>query len=390
MSSRWHAGERRCSIVEVKTRIGDVQATASDVRAEGPRPARVSARGRLGRRRRSPGSWSSPTRTAIATSFATTGDLRRGWPARTVRDAGAGSARPATSDAPAIARGFGGIWFVAVTRTPAARCRRGFARRRARRVRRLSADRIGVIDLVRRAATQALDRGPPGELRRLRREGAAVVRRLRPRARRAPRGAGRRADRAARRPPGPAAAARVVRPVQRRRSAPPSTPSSTAASNGWPSRSGRRSRGAGHGSASARTSSRTSRSTPTGRATRGYDQAELIARAAARHLGLPYAPLLARERATIAQFDLDRRDRAANVAGAFARAARAAAAATSAVAGSCSSTTSSRPARRWRPAPTPWSAPARSARPRSPWPASDERRRRPGAILDARRPAPGR
>jgi predicted amidophosphoribosyltransferase len=50
---------------------------------------------------------------------------------------------------------------------------------------------------------------------------------------------------------------------------------------------------------------------------RGYDQAELIARAAARHLGLPYAPLLARERATIAQFDLDRRDRAANVAGAF-------------------------------------------------------------------------
>lgn len=51
---------------------------------------------------------------------------------------------------------------------------------------------------------------------------------------------------------------------------------------------------------------------------RGYDQAELIARAAARHLGLPYAPLLARERATIAQFDLDRGDRAANVAGAFA------------------------------------------------------------------------
>ena len=51
---------------------------------------------------------------------------------------------------------------------------------------------------------------------------------------------------------------------------------------------------------------------------RGYDQAELIARAAARHLGFPYASLLARERATIAQFDLDRGDRAANVAGAFA------------------------------------------------------------------------
>jgi ComF family protein len=51
---------------------------------------------------------------------------------------------------------------------------------------------------------------------------------------------------------------------------------------------------------------------------RGYDQAELIARSAARHLGLPFAPLLARRRATIAQFDLDRRDRAANVEGAFA------------------------------------------------------------------------
>jgi predicted amidophosphoribosyltransferase len=52
--------------------------------------------------------------------------------------------------------------------------------------------------------------------------------------------------------------------------------------------------------------------------TRGYDQAELIARVAARHLRLPFAPLLSRDRATIAQFDLDRPDRAANVAGAFA------------------------------------------------------------------------
>jgi ComF family protein len=51
--------------------------------------------------------------------------------------------------------------------------------------------------------------------------------------------------------------------------------------------------------------------------TRGYDQAQLIARAAARHLGLPYATLVTRERATTAQFDLDRGDRAANVAGAF-------------------------------------------------------------------------
>jgi ComF family protein len=51
---------------------------------------------------------------------------------------------------------------------------------------------------------------------------------------------------------------------------------------------------------------------------RGYDQAELIARSAARHLSLPFAPLLVRRRATIAQFDLDRRDRAANVEDAFA------------------------------------------------------------------------
>jgi ComF family protein len=51
---------------------------------------------------------------------------------------------------------------------------------------------------------------------------------------------------------------------------------------------------------------------------RGYDQAELIARVGARHLGLPHAPLLARRRATAAQFDLDRGDRAANVEGAFA------------------------------------------------------------------------
>ena len=51
---------------------------------------------------------------------------------------------------------------------------------------------------------------------------------------------------------------------------------------------------------------------------RGYDQAELIARVAARDLGLPFLPSLRRARATIAQFDLDRRDRARNVRGAFA------------------------------------------------------------------------
>lgn len=50
---------------------------------------------------------------------------------------------------------------------------------------------------------------------------------------------------------------------------------------------------------------------------RGYDQAELIARAAAAELGLPYAPILERARATVAQFDLDRATRATNVQGAF-------------------------------------------------------------------------
>ena len=50
---------------------------------------------------------------------------------------------------------------------------------------------------------------------------------------------------------------------------------------------------------------------------RGYDQAELIACAAAAELGLPYAAILERTRATVAQFDLDRATRATNVRGAF-------------------------------------------------------------------------
>ena len=50
---------------------------------------------------------------------------------------------------------------------------------------------------------------------------------------------------------------------------------------------------------------------------RGYDQAALIAQVAARHLDLPFDRVLARSRATIAQFDLDRASRATNVAGAF-------------------------------------------------------------------------
>ncbi len=51
---------------------------------------------------------------------------------------------------------------------------------------------------------------------------------------------------------------------------------------------------------------------------RGYDQAELIAAAAADALPMPWLPALDRSRATTAQYHLDRRHRAANVADAFA------------------------------------------------------------------------
>jgi ComF family protein len=51
---------------------------------------------------------------------------------------------------------------------------------------------------------------------------------------------------------------------------------------------------------------------------RGYDQAELLARAAAARLHLPMAAILERTRATTAQFDLDRARRGTNVIGAFA------------------------------------------------------------------------
>jgi ComF family protein len=50
---------------------------------------------------------------------------------------------------------------------------------------------------------------------------------------------------------------------------------------------------------------------------RGYDQARLIAAVAARHLALPTLVALERDRATVAQFELGRDARAANVAGAF-------------------------------------------------------------------------
>ena len=50
---------------------------------------------------------------------------------------------------------------------------------------------------------------------------------------------------------------------------------------------------------------------------RGYDQAALIAAAAAGRLGIPWHAALLRTRATTAQYHLDRRHRAANVAEAF-------------------------------------------------------------------------
>ena len=50
---------------------------------------------------------------------------------------------------------------------------------------------------------------------------------------------------------------------------------------------------------------------------RGYDQATLIAQVAGRELGIPLVRALERGRATVAQFELGRDERAANVAGAF-------------------------------------------------------------------------
>ena len=50
---------------------------------------------------------------------------------------------------------------------------------------------------------------------------------------------------------------------------------------------------------------------------RGYDQAALLASAAARRLGLPVVPALERLRATTAQAALDQAARAANLRGAF-------------------------------------------------------------------------
>ncbi len=56
---------------------------------------------------------------------------------------------------------------------------------------------------------------------------------------------------------------------------------------------------------------------PARRRERGYDQAELLAAAAADRLGLPVVTALERRRATVAQFELGRGERARNVAGAF-------------------------------------------------------------------------
>jgi ComF family protein len=51
---------------------------------------------------------------------------------------------------------------------------------------------------------------------------------------------------------------------------------------------------------------------------RGFDQAALIAEAAAKRLALPWLPAVVRTRATTAQYRLDRSHRATNVADAFA------------------------------------------------------------------------
>jgi ComF family protein len=56
---------------------------------------------------------------------------------------------------------------------------------------------------------------------------------------------------------------------------------------------------------------------PSRRRDRGYDQAELLARAMARRLGLPVAGCLERQQRTAAQHALGRRDRVGNIRGAF-------------------------------------------------------------------------
>jgi len=50
---------------------------------------------------------------------------------------------------------------------------------------------------------------------------------------------------------------------------------------------------------------------------RGYDQAALIAEAAASRLRMPFVHALERHRATVAQFELGRDERSSNVSGAF-------------------------------------------------------------------------
>jgi len=57
---------------------------------------------------------------------------------------------------------------------------------------------------------------------------------------------------------------------------------------------------------------------PERRRERGFDQAEVLARVAGRHLRLPVAPVLMRTQRTVAQHSLGRAERAHNVAGAFA------------------------------------------------------------------------
>jgi ComF family protein len=56
---------------------------------------------------------------------------------------------------------------------------------------------------------------------------------------------------------------------------------------------------------------------PTRRRERGFDQAELLARAMAARLGLPVLPCLVRQRRTTAQHSLGQVERAGNLAGVF-------------------------------------------------------------------------
>ena len=151
-----------------------------------------------------------------------------------------------------------------------------------------------VIDLVRAATTRALDVALPGNCVGCGGEGPPLCRP-------ASRPSTRRLDEPAGVPigmpadiPAPLLQVEWCAPFRGVDPGRPARHQVRRASSGSRSRSVGPSRGAGRGSASAPRSSSMSRSTRERRRARGYDQAELIARVAARELGLPHVAALDR------------------------------------------------------------------------------------------------